>query len=144
MLAPSYSEVQSKNSVFRLNQVPFNVDWQKYRGQHIVKATFVQMPSVKKDEFVHYIVVQLRTRLVTVNLASGQTRSFETNSAIPFLQQHPDPTVEDTSGLRTLSFYAHTKDVNQQGVSQLDLSPIESPKFTNILEDKGPAILKIQ
>lgn len=113
VIAPSYSEVQEKNSVFRLNQLPFNVDWTKYRGQHIVKATFVQLPSTRMDEYIHYIVVQLRSRLVTVNLSNGQMRAFETNSAIPFLQQHPDPTVEETTGLRTLSFYAHTRGVNQ-------------------------------
>jgi len=113
VIASSYSEVQDKNSVFRLNQLPFNVDWTKYRGQYIVKATLVQLPSTRMDEYIHYIIVQLRSRLVTVNLGNGQMRTFETNSAIPFLQQHPDPTLEETTGLRTLSFYAHTREVNQ-------------------------------
>lgn len=58
------------------------------------------------------LLVQLRAKILVINLASGQVRSFETNSTVPFLLQHPDETVEGPP-IQGKTVYVHTVDAGQ-------------------------------
>ena len=98
-----------------------------------------------------YLVVQLKSKMMSFNLGNGESRFYETNSTVPFLQHHPDPTSDAHIALEAspsaihhgLSFYVHSGEVGQQVISQLDLSPVEQPKFTNVMDCKGAKIIKM-
>lgn len=123
------------------------------KGIQIQKATFVQFASTKNDSII-YLVIQLQGYgVVTVNLTSSKIKAFETNSTVPILLQHPDPTSDaymkemksEGAALRGLSFYVHAlENGGQQCIHQLDLSPLEPPRMMNIMDYNGARILKLQ
>jgi hypothetical protein len=60
-------------------------------------------------------VIQLRTRLITINVSTGQFKSFEADSVVPILQHHPDGINQkedknkgsESNANKTMSFYVH-------------------------------------
>ena len=91
LLTPSYQDAQEMAFTYKLNQLPYSIDWSQNKNKQILKAVFIQFPNAK-NEFVMYLVVQLKSKVMSFNLGNGQSRTYETNSTVPFLQHHPDPT----------------------------------------------------
>jgi hypothetical protein len=123
LIMPSYADIQEGAKVYKLNVLPYCIDWNKYKNQQILKAVFIQIPT--KNDNTMTLLVQLKAKVLVINLANGQMKSFETNSKVPLLLQHPDETSEaymaaeakaaasthggQTVG-KTLTFYLHSID----------------------------------
>jgi hypothetical protein len=110
IVLPSYAD--EENVLYRYNQLPYAYEWAKYKNQAILKAFFVQLPSQKQGDTTMYLLVQLRSRIVTVNVTTGQFKTFEADSSVPLLQFHPETCKprNDAEAEKTVSFYKHVNE----------------------------------
>lgn len=85
------------------------------KTQEIIKAYFVQFPSPKQtDNLTTYLLIQLRNRLITINIQTGQFKSFDADSEVPILQHHPETCIPydkaKNDSVRVVSFYKHVNE----------------------------------
>lgn len=112
-------------------EITTSFKWEPFEDDAIITAFIVQFndknnfkldTSEKKDQ-VMYIVVQMDTKVLVINLTADIYRIKETNSNVPMV-------LLDDSKRKDVSFYIHcNEDAGLQSILRLEIKHKDMPLF---------------